>query len=45
MATECITQLAFSCQGLGKPVVARFDQAHASSDGCAFYLLRPPRQR
>jgi hypothetical protein len=38
MATECITQLAFFCQGLGKPVVARFDQAHASSDGGALLL-------
>lgn len=38
MATDCITQLTFSCQGLGKPVVARFDQAHASSDGGALLL-------
>ncbi len=38
MATECIAQLTFSCQGLGQPVVARFDQAHASSDGGALLL-------
>ena len=38
MATECRPQLAFSCQGVGKPVVARFDQAHASSDGGALLL-------
>jgi len=33
MATDCITQATFKFQGLSQPLVARFDQAHASSDG------------
>jgi hypothetical protein len=38
MATDCIAQVAFGFQGLTQPVVARFDQAHASSDGGAVLL-------
>ena len=38
MATDCITQVSFGFQGLTQPVVARFDQAHASSDGGAVLL-------
>ena len=38
MATDCIAQVRFGFQGLRKPVVARFDKAHASSDGGALLL-------
>jgi hypothetical protein len=38
MATDCIPQVSFGFQGLTQPVVARFDQAHASSDGGAVLL-------
>jgi DDE family transposase len=38
MATDCIAQVALPFQGLRQPVVARFDQAHASSDGGAVLL-------
>jgi Transposase DDE domain group 1 len=38
MATECIAQVTLPFQGLRQPVVARFDQAHASSDGGAVLL-------
>jgi hypothetical protein len=38
MATDCIPQVTFEFQGLRQPVVARFDQAHASSDGGAILL-------
>ena len=38
MATDCIPQVTFDFQGLRPPVVARFDQAHASSDGGAVLL-------
>ena len=38
MATPCIAQVAFKFEGLGKPVVARFDTPHASSDGGAVLL-------
>jgi DDE family transposase len=38
MATACIAQVSFEFQGLRQPVVARFDQAHASSDGGALLL-------
>ena len=38
MATDCIAQVTFDFQGQRKPVVARFDQAHASSDGGAVLL-------
>lgn len=33
MATDCIPQLTFDFQDPRKPVVARFDQPHASTDG------------
>ena len=38
MATDCIPQVTFDFQGLRQPIVARFDQAHASSDGGAVLL-------
>jgi hypothetical protein len=38
MATACIPQGSFEFQGLRQPVVARFDQPHASSDGGALLL-------
>jgi hypothetical protein len=38
MATACITQVTFQSEGFGKPVVARFDQPHASTDGGAILL-------
>jgi hypothetical protein len=38
MATACIPQVTFEFQGLRQPVVARFDQPHASSDGGALLL-------
>ena len=38
MATDCIAQVTFDFQGLSQPIVARFDQAHASSDGGAVLL-------
>jgi Transposase DDE domain group 1 len=38
MATACIAQVSFEFQGLRQPVVARFDQPHASSDGGALLL-------
>ena len=38
MATACIPQISFEFQGLRQPVVARFDQPHASSDGGALVL-------
>ena len=38
MATDCIPQVTFEFQGLRPPVIARFDQAHASSDGGAVLL-------
>src|SRR3989442_9373828 len=33
MATDCITQVTFHGDGFTKPIVARFDLPHASSDG------------
>ncbi|MGH7255029.1 MAG: transposase, partial [Nitrospirales bacterium] len=33
MATDCIPHVTFECYGKLKPVVARFDQTHASTDG------------
>ena len=33
MATDCIAQVTFQGDGFAKPVVARFDLPHASSDG------------
>ena len=38
MATACITQVTFGFEAKDKPVVATFDQAHASSDGGAVLL-------
>ncbi|PYM19433.1 MAG: IS1380 family transposase [Candidatus Rokuibacteriota bacterium] len=38
MATACITQVTFQDEGFAKPMVARFDQAHASTDGGAILL-------
>src|SRR6267143_6184754 len=38
MATECIPQVTFKFDPKKKPVVARFDQAYASSDGGAILL-------
>jgi hypothetical protein len=38
MATACIPQVSFEFQGLRQPVVALFDQPHASSDGGALLL-------
>ncbi len=38
MATDCIPQVTFDFQGQRTPVVARFDQAHASTDGGALLL-------
>src|SRR5256712_7118356 len=38
MATHCITQITFRFDPKKKPVVAAFDQAHASSDGGAILL-------
>jgi hypothetical protein len=35
MATACITQLTFKGEQFPKPIVARFDTAHSSSDGGA----------
>jgi hypothetical protein len=38
MATACITQTTFRFHEISRPVVARFDQPHASSDGGAVLL-------
>ena len=38
MAADCITQVTFQGDGFTKPVVARFDTPHASSDGGAILL-------
>src|SRR5881409_4372659 len=38
MATPCIAQVTFKFEPKGKPVVAAFDQRHASSDGGAILL-------
>jgi hypothetical protein len=38
MATNCIAQLTFQEKNFPKPVVARFDVPHASSDGGAILL-------
>jgi Transposase DDE domain group 1 len=38
MATDCIAQVTFEFQGLRQPVVAQFDQTHASSGGGAVLL-------
>ena len=38
MATACIPQVTFGFEPKGKPIVAPFDQPHASSDGGAVLL-------
>ncbi len=38
MATDCISQVTFEFHDKLKPVVARFDQAQASTDGGAVLL-------
>jgi len=38
MATVCIAQSTLQVHGISKPIVARFDQPHASSDGGALLL-------
>jgi hypothetical protein len=38
MATACIAQSTLQVHGNSKPVIARFDQPHASSDGGALLL-------
>ena len=38
MATDCIAQVTFKFDPKSKPVVAAFDQLHASSDGGAILL-------
>jgi hypothetical protein len=38
MATACIPQITFGFEPKGKPIVATFDQPHASSDGGAVLL-------
>jgi hypothetical protein len=38
MATACIPQVTFQGEGFAKPIVARFDQPHASTDGGAILL-------
>src|SRR5918994_1539321 len=38
MATACIAQTTLQVYGISKPIVARFDQPHASSDGGALLL-------
>src|SRR5436190_1316564 len=42
MATPCIAQVTFKFEPKGKPLVAAFDQPHASSDGGAILLERDP---
>ena len=38
MATACIAQSSLQVHGISKPIVARFDQPHASADGGAVLL-------
>jgi hypothetical protein len=38
MATACIAHSAFRVHGISKPILAKFDQPHASSDGGALLL-------
>jgi hypothetical protein len=38
MATACIAQTTLPVHGIPKPIIARFDQPHASSDGGALLL-------
>jgi hypothetical protein len=44
MATDCIAQVAFPGDGFVKPVVARFDQPQASTDGGLVLLKALDRQ-
>ena len=41
MATACIAQSTLRVHGISKPIIARFDQPHASSDGGALLLKAP----
>jgi DDE family transposase len=45
MATDCISQIAFGFDPKKKPVIARFDQQCASSDGGAILLKGIVTQR
>src|SRR5437763_2881317 len=38
MATACIAQSTLQVHGISKPIIAKFDQPHASSDGGAILL-------
>ena len=38
MATACIAHSALRVHGISKPIIARFDQPQASSDGGAVLL-------
>ena len=38
MATACIAQSTLQVHGISKPIIARFDQPQASSDGGALLL-------
>src|SRR2546426_1202198 len=38
MATACIAHSALQARGFSKPIIAKFDQPHASSDGGAILL-------
>ena len=38
MATACIAHSALKVHGISKPIIAKFDQPHASSDGGAILL-------
>jgi hypothetical protein len=38
MATACIAQSTLRVHGISRPVIARFDQPKASSDGGAILL-------
>src|SRR5438067_5759314 len=40
MATACIAQSTLQVHGISKPIVVKFDQPHASSDGGAILLKR-----
>src|SRR2546428_13532564 len=38
MATACIAHSALGVHGISRPIIAKFDQPHASSDGGALLL-------
>ena len=38
MATACIAHSALQVHGISKPIIAKFDQPHASADGGAILL-------